>query len=92
MFTEKDIEKVIQNLDSNKAHGHDIYPNNPKCFEKGCFTNKWKKANAVPVHKKNDKQLVKNYRPISLLLICGKVSERLIYFGEDISNFLSRMT
>ena len=23
-FTEKDIEKVIQNLDSNKAHGHDM--------------------------------------------------------------------
>ena len=24
MFTEKDVEKVIQNLDSNKAHGHDM--------------------------------------------------------------------
>ena len=23
-FTEKDIEKVIQNLDSNKVHGHDM--------------------------------------------------------------------
>ena len=23
-FTEKDIEKIIQNLDSNKAHGHDM--------------------------------------------------------------------
>ena len=23
-FTEKDIEKLIQNLDSNKAHGHDM--------------------------------------------------------------------
>ena len=23
-FTEKDIEKVMENLDSNKAHGHDM--------------------------------------------------------------------
>ena len=29
--------------------------------------------------KKNDKQLLKNYRPISLLQICGKVLERLLY-------------
>ena len=33
----------------------------------------------VPTGKKNDKQLVKNYRPISLLPICGKIFERLIY-------------
>ena len=50
-----------------------------KCLKKGCFPNKWKKANAVPVHKKNDKQVVKNYGPISLLAICGKVLERLLY-------------
>ena len=37
------------------------------------------KANVVRTYKKNDKQLVKNYRPISLLPICGKIFERLIY-------------
>ena len=31
------------------------------CFEKQCFPKEWKKANIVPVHKKNDKQLIKNY-------------------------------
>ena len=46
---------------------------------KGRFPNEWKKANDVPVHKKNDKRLLKNYRPISLLPICGKVLERLLY-------------
>ena len=95
-FTEKDIEKVTQNLHSNKAHGHDmisirvlkvcgksiikslliIYK---KCFEMGCFPNEWKKANAAPANKKNDKQLLKNYLPMSLLSICGKVLERLRY-------------
>ena len=39
----------------------------------------WKKLNAVPVHKKQDKMLVKNYRPISLLPIFGKMFERFIY-------------
>ena len=28
---------------------------------------------------KNDKQLIENYRPISLLPVCGKILERLIY-------------
>ena len=31
------------------------------------------------VHKKSDKQILKNYRSVSLLPICGKVFERLIY-------------
>ena len=29
----------------------------------------WKKANIIPVHKKDDKSTVGNYRPISLLTI-----------------------
>ena len=36
-------------------------------------------ANVVHVHKKSDEQILNVYRPASLLLICGKVSERLIY-------------
>ena len=39
----------------------------------------WKKANVVLVHKKGDKQILKKYRPVSLLPICGKIFERLIY-------------
>ena len=39
----------------------------------------WKKANVVPVHKKEDKNLLKNYRPISLLPIFSKIFERIIY-------------
>ena len=49
------------------------------CLESGTFPSEWNKANAVPVHKKGDKQSLKNYRPISLLPFCGKIFERLIY-------------
>ena len=37
-----------------------------------------KKANVVPVHKKESKSLIKNYRPISLLPILGNIFEGLI--------------
>ena len=36
-------------------------------------------ANIIPVHKKEAKYLVKNYRPISLLPIFGKVFEKLLF-------------
>ena len=45
----------------------------------GIFTSVWKKGNIVPVHKKNDKQRLNNYRPISLLPICSKIFERIIF-------------
>ena len=48
-------------------------------IKKGKFPEIWKKANVVPVHKREDKMLVKNYRPISLLPIFGKMFERVIY-------------
>ena len=34
-----------------------------------------KQANLTPIHKKGSKQLVTNYRPISLLPICSKILE-----------------
>ena len=49
------------------------------CLKSGKFPTEWKKANVVPVHKKGDKQILKNYRPISLLPIAGKIFERLLY-------------
>ena len=47
------------------------------CIESGKFPIDWKKANVVPVHKKNNKQLIENYRPISLLPVCGKILDWL---------------
>ena len=47
----------------------------------------WRKANIVAIHKKDDKQAVKNYRPFSLLPICYKIFERLLY-NEMLNCFL----
>ena len=38
-----------------------------------------KKANVVPVFKRNNKQELKNYCPISLLPVSSKIFERLLY-------------
>ena len=48
------------------------------CIKQGKFRTEWKKANIVPVHKKGDKQILKHYRPVSLIPICGKIFEHLI--------------
>ena len=37
------------------------------------------KGSVIPVHKKESRQLKKNYRPISLLPICGKSFEKNIF-------------
>ena len=49
------------------------------CLQSGSFPNNWKKSNVVPVDKKGDKQLLQNYRPVSLLPMCGKIFERIIF-------------
>ena len=49
------------------------------CISQGMFPDNWKKSNNYPIHKKGDKQIVNNYRPVSLLPICGKIFERLIF-------------
>ena len=58
------------------------------------FAVQWKRANNVPIHKKNDKQVVSNYQPASLLHIYSKIFEKLIFnelfsFFED-KNLLSK--
>ena len=50
------------------------------------------KANVVLIHKKGDKQVLKNYWPVFLLSIYEKIFERVIYnnlFEYFIENDLS---
>ena len=60
-----------------------IFDNIP---ETGIFPDQWKEANVTPVHKKNDKQIISNYRPISLLPVLAKVFERIIF--KNLYNYL----
>ena len=46
-----------------------------------------KKSNVVLIHKKESKVLIKNYRPISLLSVFSKVSER-IFFNSLFNYFI----
>ena len=55
----------------------------------GGFPSDWKKAHVVPVHKIGNKQCL-NYKPISLLPICSKISECLIY-DEPFTFFTDNM-
>ena len=48
-------------------------------INEGVLPDDWKKSNVVPIHKKESKSLIKNYRPISLLSIFSKVFERLVF-------------
>ena len=43
------------------------------------YPDSWKLANVTPIFKKGDKQSANNYRPISLLPICGKMLEKIIF-------------
>ena len=57
----------------------------------GVFPEIWKKGNIIPAHKKEDKTLINNYHPISLLPIFSKIFERVIYnslFNYFLSNKL----
>ena len=50
-----------------------------KCLNQSIFPDIWKRSNVCPIHKKGGKQIISNYRPVSLLPNCGKIFERLVF-------------
>ena len=47
-------------------------------YNTGIIPQEWKSANIVPIYKKGDKNLISNYRPISLLCLSAKIMERVV--------------
>ena len=50
-----------------------------KSLQEGCFPEKMKLAEVVPLHKGGDESISNNYRPISLLITLSKILEKIIY-------------
>ena len=45
----------------------------------GIFPTLWKSGNVTPIHKKDSKRVINNYRPISLLPLFAKIFEKTIF-------------
>lgn len=57
-----------------------------RSLEISIVPNIWKRANVSPIHKKDDKSSVENYRPISLISSVGKAFEKVIF--KHLNNYL----
>ena len=68
---------VLKNCSETLAYPLSILFN--LSYNTGYIPQEWKLANVVPVHKKDDKNKVTNYRPISLTSLVMKVFERILY-------------
>ena len=73
-----------------KEAGIGIVPSLTKLFNlslsKGVFPQCWKQANVLPLHKKDDKSTITNYRPVSLLSCTSKIFEKAVF--KHIYNYL----
>ena len=50
-----------------------------KCLQEGHFPDELKTGRISPIYKKENEQLIENYRPVSTLPVFGKILEKLIY-------------
>ena len=88
-----EIEEIIKSFENGKASdipirlvkksAHLISPilatlyNN--CMNQGSFPTLFKVGKVTPVYKKDNKECIENYRPVSILPIFGKIFEKIIY-------------
>ena len=101
--TQYEVSKIIEQLQNGKSS--DIPINVIKkvsgiispilavhynyLMEIGIFPDILKLGKITPIFKKDDEQLLKNYRPISTLPIFGKIFEKFIY-GQLYNYFVSQ--
>ena len=55
------------------------------CLSEGKFPTSWKKADVIPLHKKDNKDVCNNYRPVSILPVVSKILERIAF--KNVYNF-----
>ena len=64
------------------------------CINSSLFSDSWKYANVQPIHKKDNHQTKSNYRPISLLPMCSKILEKIVfdqvYAFLNVNNLMSK--
>ena len=89
----EEIAKIISEFQTSKASDIHIrlikkssaiicpllseYYNN--CIQGGVFPNELKTGKISPIYKKDNEQLLENYRPVSTLAVFGKIFEKVIY-------------
>ena len=89
----EEVSKIIQNLENRKASDIPIavikrpahlisktlsrlYNN---CMHSGLFPSVFKTGKVIPIYKKDNKECIENYRPVSILPVFGKIFEKIIY-------------
>ena len=91
--TEDEVGQIIKELENSKSSdfpirvikklSHILTPVLTAHFNRammeGTFPSILKLGKITPVYKKDDEQLLENYRPISTLPIFGKIFEKIIY-------------
>ena len=91
--TTEEVQVIISELENSKASdipikvikksSNCISPILAKYFtnlmEKGIFPDELKLGKISPIYKKENEQLIENYRPVSILPIFGKIFEKVIY-------------
>ena len=50
-----------------------------RCMQEGFFPDELKTGRISPIYKKDNEELLENYRPVSTLPVFGKILEKLIY-------------
>ena len=94
----EDIISLIRKLNPNTDNGPDGISGQMRLLcdisvmfnsvlSTAIYPDMWKLANVTPIFKKGDKQLIRNYRPIPLLSVCGKIFEKISF-----NNFYKHLT
>ena len=50
-----------------------------QCIDTGTFPDELKKGKICPIYKKDNEEILENFRPVSTLAIFGKIFEKIIY-------------